>query len=56
MIRIIFSIQTKDKRWLRSKANTLKISMAELIRRAIKDYRHALEKENNTEDHPKSEN
>ena len=38
MIRMIFSIEIKDKRWLQTKANIMDVSMAELVRRAIKNY------------------
>jgi hypothetical protein len=39
MIRTIISISAEDKKWLDSYGRRHKLSSAELVRRAIKEYR-----------------
>jgi len=39
MTRTIVSIPEDEKRWLESRSRRLRVSSAELIRRAIRDYR-----------------
>ncbi|NKB47049.1 MAG: hypothetical protein GKR77_04600 [Legionellales bacterium] len=40
MERIIFSISSEQKRWLAGQAQCQQISMAEVIRKALKFYSH----------------
>ena len=35
MVRMMFSIEKKDKHWLQAKSQAMGISMAEIIRRSI---------------------
>lgn len=49
VIRTIISLDTHEKKWLDKTAKTQHISMAQLIRIAIKEYRQAYEKQTHTE-------
>lgn len=41
MVRTIVSLDAADKAWLDDKARSESVAMTELVRRAIRRYRHA---------------